>query len=312
MTEAVESAPADETAAFAAMQKGEDQPGSDQLPKPPQPEDGTPTPEPGSKETAEAAPAAAEPDKKLVDARSLDEERIKRKAAQEAARLKDTELTEARARLKQIAEMQRAVLPNADEDPVAANRAIVQMIEQHNAQQQTMVQAQEILALSAQHEGEYARQFPEYNDAVKYLHKQVIGEMMAFQGMNEAQATAAAAVAAAQIAQQAMNAGINPAVPMMRLAQMRGFVVSAPAAANPAPAAPQEPTASEKLLTQAANTLTTIAAGQQAARSGAGMRGGADAPPSLREIAELSNSDDPADIKRVEEFWKSGDRKSVV
>jgi hypothetical protein len=316
MTDAIEAAPAEETAAFAAMQKGEDQPGSDQLPKADTSVETTA--EPGSKETEAPPVATVEPQNKVVPIQALDAERDKRKAAQESARLKDVDLADARARLKQIQEMQRGVLPDANEDPVAATKAVVEIIQQQRNEQVTLQQARDVLELSSQHEANYAREFPEYHDAVKYLHQQVVQEMMAFEGLTQTQANARAAVAAASIAQRALSQGINPAIPMLQLAQLRGWrpeapaAVAAQAAPNPAPAAVATPSAAEQLLAQSAKTLETIAAGQQAARSGAGMRGGADTPPSLREIAELSNSDDPEDIKRVEAFWSSGNVKRAM
>lgn len=317
MTDTIEAAPAEETAAFAAMQKGEDQPGSEQLPKPDTSvETVEPAAEPGSKET-DPPPVAVEPQNKVVPIQALDAERDKRKAANAAAQLDRASRDDALARLKQIQEMQRSLgLPNVDEDPVAATKAVVEIFQQQRNEQVTLHQAQEILALSSQHEAAYAREFPEYNAAVSYLHQQVVQEMMAFEGLTQNQANARAAVAASRIAERAMASGINPAIPMLQLAQLRGWRPEAPAAVqaapNPAPAAVATPSAAEQLLAQSAKTLETIAAGQQAARSGAGMRGGADTPPSLREIAELSNSDDPADIKRVEDFWKAGAVKRAM
>lgn len=314
-TSAPAAAPDPDEAAFAAMRRGEDQPGSDHLPKEQPAEEAPAAPE--SKEVApEPAPTAAEPPNKVVPIQALDAERDKRKAAQESARLREADLAEARARLKQIQEMQRQILPNVDEDPVAATRAVVEVLQQQQNERVTLQQAQEVLALSSQHEAEFARINPEYNDAVAYLHKQVVQEMMAFEGLTETQANARAAVAAASIAQRALSQGINPAIPMLQLAQLRGWrapvAAAASGAAQVAPVSAQvqpvtaQPSAAEQLLAQSAKTLETIAAGQQAARSGAGMRGGADTPPSLREIAELSASDDPADIARVEAFWKGG------
>lgn len=311
----IEIAPAEEAAAFAAMQKGEDQPGSEQMPKPDTSvETVEVAAEPGSKET-EAPPAAVEPQNKVVPIQALDAERDKRKAAQESARLNETALNDARARLKQIQEMQRVIMPNADEDPVAAMKVMQQTFQQQHDERVTLQQAQEVLALSSQHESAFARDNPEYNGAVKYLHKQVVEEMMAFEGLTEQQANARAAVAAASMSRRAMEQGINPAIPMLQLAQMRGWRPEAPATQavpSPTPAAVATPSPTEQLLAQSAKTLETIALGQQAARSGAGMRGGADTPPSLREIAELSNSDDPEDIKRVEAFWSSGNVKRAM
>jgi len=315
MSDAIDPAPAEEPAAFAAMQKGEEQPGSDHLPAPAEAESA----EPESKEIAPEPAAPAEQPNKVVPIQALDAERDKRKAAQEAARLNETALSDARARLKQIQEMQRGLgLPNVDEDPVAAPKAVVAIFQQQRNEQVTLQQAQEVLALSSQHEAAYAREFPEYNDAVAYLHKQVVDEMMAFEGLTQNQANARAAVAASRIAERAMANGINPAIPMLQLAQLRGWRgpaaagPAAQAAPNPAPAAVATPSAAEQLLAQSAKTLETIAAGQHAARSGAGMRGGADAPPSLREIAELSSSNDPEDIKRVEAFWAGGGVKRAM
>lgn len=272
-------------------------------------------PEPVVEEKSDPAADPAAP--KMVDIRALDESRRKLAAAREAGVLKDAELTAARANLAAIMAAQAEAgkfIPDAeaiDADPVAATKQMAAIIQRQNADRAADNRAAQILQMSEPMEAAFAAQVPEYQSAIKYLHDQVVGELVDVSGMDEAGARRAAAHGAAQLIQDALGKGMNPGAMLFRLAQLRGFRPADPAPVA-APAAPAKPDPVAALLAQSTQVLASVQAGQSASRSATAIRGSADVKPTIEDIARLSASDDPADIAIVEAFWKKDARRAFA
>jgi signal transduction histidine kinase len=245
-----------------------------------------PTPEPSAaplEPSVTAAEPSAPPPPKMVDSGALGEERNRRKEAEERARQAEAQQArmEERIRMWQQQQQPRQQLPqqppNPDQDIFGAVNHVMrtqqQMAQELNATRQQQAQREAITQLEqwgAHQQGEFAKQTPDYFEALTHLRQSRGNELQAF-GLNPQQTAAQLLQEERQLLSFAAQQRRNPAEMAYAFAQQRGYRKGVGNGGNPS------------------QQLDRISAGQQAARSlsGVGGNAGGGAPVGVEELLKM-------------------------
>lgn len=185
-------------------------------------------------EQAEQQPEAP----KVVPLAALHEERNRRKelAAELARERQEREALARRVeeRLQAMQEAQKPPVPAFEENPAEHLRAkveeaerIARMTAQQQAawlqqQQQAQIE-QQIAQRVVADEAEFMAEKPDYNDAVQYLHKSRVGELMTQYGLPEAAAIRQSAGELKEAAFVFTQRGMSPAQTAYQIAVQKGY-----------------------------------------------------------------------------------------
>jgi hypothetical protein len=255
----------------------------------------------------------AEP--KMVDIRSLHEERARAKEYRDqlAEERRRMQLLEERTNLllqryaqsaqPQVpAEPPKPAIPTLQEDPV--NHILARLDEtQHQVQrygqgtyqyaqevaqqQQQAQQLQNFVARAQALENEFKAEKPDYEDAFTHLNKQRASELSKIGVRDPAERMRIIQQQNLAIADIAMQNGQNPAQVLYELAQDRGYAPGS-SPGSPVRGQPDDPGQDQKAAGQ---RLEQIAAGQQQARSIGNMRGTAPPPMTVQRLLEMDGDE---------------------
>lgn len=254
-------------------------------------------------EPSVTAEAASPPPPKMVDSGALAEERNRRKEAEaKAQQLQEQQIRmEERIRMWQQQQQPRPQQPqpppNPDQDIFGAVNHVMrtqqQMAQELNATRQQQAQREALTQLEqwgGHQQNEFAKQTPDYMQALNYLRQSRGNELQAF-GLNPQETAAQLLQEERQLLSFAAQQRRNPAEMAYAFAQQRGYRKGAGGnAGNPS------------------QQLDRINAGQQAARSlsGVGGNAGGGAPVGVEELLKMPMSEfaaykakNPAKFRRL-------------
>lgn len=280
-------------------------------------------------EAAAAAPAAApaveahdiDPAtglKRVVDHGAFHAEREKRKAAEAREREAQQKLAtlagrfdvlEALARQAGAKPAQAAApdaLPDVATDPVAHFQARAERaekgLEDVNKWRQTqeanataMNNVQQLQRIALNHEAEFAKSTPDYQDAAAYV-RNMRDQELQYMGYADPGVRAQIILQdALTIAAQSLNSRMNAAEVVYNIAKARGWSGKAPAAppaaAAPVPAPVAAAPAAPAAPSPDAKKIATIAKGQEATQSLGQVNGAAPAPNSVEALLKMSDKE---------------------
>lgn len=265
----------------------------------------TPAPEPEEK-LALAPEGQAQPDidpetgkQRKVDYGAFHSEREKRKAAEAKAQDTEKQLATALGRfsvLEQLAKqapLQQApqalseAVPDINTDPVGHFKALYEQTQQkvtdidkwrqtQEANATAMNNVQQLTRIAMNHEGEFSKKTPDYQDAATYVRSVRDQELQAMGYADPGVRQQIIQGDALQIAAQALQNNMNAAEVVYNIAKARGYTAKAPPAAAPA---------------GDIKKLETVANGQKQASPLSEANGSAAPPMSVDALLKMSDAD---------------------